>query len=236
MTPPGMASQIRRFFRERGDTQFAAGQRRFFGPEVKTFGVRGDAVKELARQVHAEVKRWPEEQRRELMERLWQMGRLESGALACHIERRFARGFGRRDFAILERWLDQYANNWAHTDGIASWLVAACIANDPTLLDDLWSWTDSPSRWKRRASAVSLLQEAKRGRHTDFLFRVAKQLLPDRDDMVQKGAGWLLKETYPRKPEETVAFLLRQRHAASRLTLRYAAEKMTAEDRRRVLG
>ncbi len=233
MMPRSMAGQIRRYFRERSDAQFAAGQRRFFGPDVEAFGVRGGAVNELARQVYAEVKRWPEEQRRELMERLWQMGRLESGALVCHVERRFGRGFGRREFAVLERWLDQYANNWAHTDGIASWLVAACIANDPTL--HLWPWTDSPSRWKRRASAVSLLQEAKQGRSTGFLLRVSKKLLADPDDMVQKGVGWLLKETYPRKPEETVAFLLRQRHAASRLALRYAAGKMTAEDKRRVL-
>jgi len=53
--------------------------------------------------------------------------------------------------------------------------------------------------------------------------------------MVQKGVGWLLKETYPRKPEETVAYLIERTGQASRLTLRYAVEKMTPEDKRRVL-
>ena len=63
---------------------------------------------------------------------------------------------------------------------------------------------------------------------------LADLLFPDEDDMVRKGVGWLLKETYPKRPEATVEFL-RERHAQiSRLTLRYAAEKMTPEDKRKI--
>lgn len=235
MTAGEMEERIRRRLLGHCDDGFRRGQRAFFRHEVDSFGVRGDAVKELAREAVAEVKRWPPGERDELMERLWRMGKLESGALVCHVMRRFGKSFGRREFPVFERWLDQYVNNWAHADGVASWLAAACVGNDPSLLGELWAWTDSLNRWKRRASAVSLLQEAKQGRQTEFIFRVAKKLLPDRDDMVEKGVGWLLKETYPRKPAETVAFLLREGRAASRLTLRYAAEKMSAADRRRVL-
>ena len=47
--------------------------------------------------------------------------------------------------------------------------------------------------------------------------------------MVQKGAGWLLKETYPKRPEETMEFL--RSCAFPRLVVRYAAEKMTKSDR-----
>lgn len=116
------------------------------------------------------------------------------------------------------------------------WLVAGCLARDERLLARVWGWTDSPNRWMRRAAAVSLLQEAKQGRLTEFVLRVAKKLLADRDGMVEKGVGWLLKEAYPRRPAEVVRFLVEEGSRASRLTLRYAAEKMTAADRRRVLG
>lgn len=231
-----MDRRIHQFLLDHADPAFSDGQRRFFRHEVKTYGVRGDAAKEIARQVYAEVKRWPAARREELMERLWKRGRLESGAVVCHVMRRFARTFGEREFRVFEDWLDRHVRNWAHTDGIASWLVAGCLANDPSLMERVWLWTDSPNRWKRRAAAVSLLQEAKRGRHTEFVLRVARKLLPQRDDMVEKGVGWLLKEAYPSRPAEVVEFLLRERHAASRLTLRYAAEKMTPADRRRVLG
>lgn len=231
-----MEKRIQQFLAGHADPRFADGQRRFFRQEVKTCGVRGDAVQEIARQVYAEVKRWPATRREELMERLWKRGWLEGGAVVCHVMRRFARTFGEREFLLFEDWLDRHVRNWAHTDGVASWLVAGCLANDPSLLERIWQWTDSPNRWKRRAAAVSLLQEAKRGRHTEFVLRVARKLLPERDDMVEKGVGWLLKEAYPPRPAEVTAFLLRERNAASRLTLRYAAEKMTAADRRKVLG
>lgn len=236
MTAEAMAERIDGWLRERADEEFGAGQRRFFQHEVESYGARGDAVREIARLVYGEVKRWTPEQRDELMERLWKLGRLESGAVVCHVMRRFARGFGRREFDLFERWLEEHVRNWAHTDGVASWLVAGCLARDERLLARVWRWTDSPNRWKRRAAAVSLLQEAKQGRQTEFVLRVAKKLLADRDDMVEKGVGWLLKEAYPRRPVEVVRFLVAEGARASRLTLRYAAEKMSAADRRRVLG
>jgi 3-methyladenine DNA glycosylase AlkD len=54
--------------------------------------------------------------------------------------------------------------------------------------------------------------------------------------MVQKGVGWLLKETYPQKPSEVMRFLLPWRTKAPRLVLRYAAEKMTSDDKTRVMS
>jgi len=54
--------------------------------------------------------------------------------------------------------------------------------------------------------------------------------------MVQKGVGWLLKETYPKKPAEVVRYLVAKREKTTRLVLRYAAEKMTVADRARVLA
>lgn len=197
--------------------------------------MRGPEVKALAAAVYREVKPWPAAERDRLMEMLWGAGKLESGALACPVYRRFARSCRRREFELFERWIDRYVRNWAHADGVASWLLAAAMGNQPELRHELLKWTGSESRWKRWAAAVGLLQEAKRGRHTGFIFQVARRLLPDRDDMVEKGVGWLLKETYPARPEETLAFLDKEGVAASRVTLRYAAEKMSEADRRRVL-
>jgi 3-methyladenine DNA glycosylase AlkD len=60
--------------------------------------------------------------------------------------------------------------------------------------------------------------------------------MEDEDDMVQKGVGWLFKETYPKRPSDVVRFLLANRTKTTRLVLRYAAEKMTAADKARVLA
>jgi 3-methyladenine DNA glycosylase AlkD len=114
--------------------------------------------------------------------------------------------------------------------------LGASIENHPELVKKLLPWTRAKKRWKRRASAVSLVYSAKRGEHTEEIIRIAQPLLADPDDMVQKGVGWLLKETYPKKPREVMRFLTPQTQSIPRLILRYAAEKMSKEDKTRLLG
>jgi 3-methyladenine DNA glycosylase AlkD len=152
------------------------------------------------------------------------------------VYRRFAKQCGAREFQLFTRWLDRYVDNWGLTDGVSLWLLGASIANDPSLIDKLDSWTRSKNRWKRRAAAVALVYSAKRGEHTGAILRIAAPLIEDDDDMVQKGVGWLLKETYPKKPKEVVRFLVANRAKTTRLVLRYACEKMTAADKTRVLA
>jgi 3-methyladenine DNA glycosylase AlkD len=137
---------------------------------------------------------------------------------------------------MFEHWIDRYVRNWSHCDGVSTWLIAACIANRPGLADRLARWTKSRNRWKRRSAAVSLLQEGKRGRNLQTIFHVCDLLLKDADDMVQKGVGWILKETYPKNPGAVLEFLDAWRSRAPRLVLRLAAEKMTPKDKRWLLG
>jgi len=217
------------------DPAFAEGQRRFFKHAISTYGVRTDKLHAAARDVYRIVKPWPVEARDDFMDRLWRMEGLEAAALGIYVYRRFAKTCGEREFRLFESWVDRYVDNWASCDGVASWLLAASIGNCPQLGEEILDWTASPNRWKKRTAAVSLLQEAKAGRRTELIFDVADRLLDVRDDMVEKGAGWLLKETYPKRPRETVEFLLPRRGRSTRLTLRYAAEKMTAADKKLVL-
>lgn len=225
-----LTAQIRRRLQKAADPVFQAGQTKFFREEVNCLGVRSPDLKRIESSVYREIKTWPQAERNRLFENLWQ-GCLEEGAIVCHLGRRFARHYGAAEFRIFERWLDKYVRNWAHCDGLASWLLAACIASEPALIPRLDRWTRSRNRWKRRAAAVALLQEAKKGRNTEAIFRIATLLQDDPDDMVQKGVGWLLKETYPKRPSEVVRFLTPWRATAPRLLIRYAAEKMNARDR-----
>lgn len=230
LTAAELLPQIRERLEAAVDPDFAAGQRAFFKHEVQTAGVRRAALGPIISFVAGSVRKWPATERDRLCAALWQ-GSLEEGVIVCHVYRRFAKGCGRREFRLFESWIDRYVHNWAHCDGLAGWLVAACIANEPELIPKLESWTRSRNVWKRRAAAVALLQEAKKGRNTEAIFRIATLLRNDADDMVQKGVGWVLKETYPKKPAEVVRFLAPWRATAPRLLIRYAAEKMNAGDR-----
>ncbi len=211
----------------------------FFKEPVKPYGVRTPQVREFARLAYRELKLWPVAERDRFVTELWKSGMLEEGVLVTHVYRRFAKSCNEREFAMFEQWLDHHVTNWSNCDGVSTWLIAACIANcianRPGLADRLARWTKSKNRWKRRAAAVSLVYEAKRGRNTKTIFHICGLLLTDADDMVQKGVGWLLKETYPKKPVEVRQFLDGWRTRAPRLVLRLAAEKMTEKDKRWLL-
>jgi len=61
-------------------------------------------------------------------------------------------------------------------------------------------------------------------------------LLKDEDDMVQKGLGWLLRETAKADPKRAVPYLMKIRKEAPRLVLRTACETLNPATRRRVLA
>jgi 3-methyladenine DNA glycosylase AlkD len=218
------------------DPAFAAGVSKFFKEPVTARGVRSPQLIELSREIYLEIKPWPVRTRDQFVTELWKDPHMEGGALACYVYRKFAKTFSEREFRLFERWLDRYANNWGHCDGLSVYLLAPAIAHGPELAHELPAWTQSKNQWKRRAAAVALVKEGKRGRHTELIFEIATALACDPEDLVQKGAGWLLKETYPAKPREVVKFLRERGEQWPRLVLRYAAEKMTSEDKRAVLS
>jgi 3-methyladenine DNA glycosylase AlkD len=232
-----LIEQVRAELRRLGDHRVRASIDRFFTPEQRTesYGVASPALKRIAQSAYGSVKAWPVAELDRFCVELWEGGTNEEGALVCYIYKRFAKTCGEREFGLFTRWLDRYVTNWGHTDGLALWLLGASIANQPSLIGDLEGWTRSKNRWKRRAAAVALVPSARRGQHTREILRIAEPLIPDEDDMVRKGVGWLLKETYPKKPAEVMRFLIPRRTKTSRLVLRYAAEKMSADDRARLL-
>jgi 3-methyladenine DNA glycosylase AlkD len=232
-----LLAEIQAEFDRVADPSTADSAQRFFKDQpIESRGLTAPEIQRIARDVFPRIKKLPLADRDRLCTALWESGKFEDGALVCYVYRRFAKECRAREFALFTRWLDRYVDNWAHTDGLALWLLGASIANDATLIGKLDSWTRSKHRWKRRAAAVALVDSAKRGEHTRAILRIAEPLIEDHDDMVQKGVGWLLKETYPKKPAEVVRFLIPRRTKTTRLVLRYAAEKMSAMDKARVLA
>jgi 3-methyladenine DNA glycosylase AlkD len=232
-----LLSEIRAKFDRLAEPRVAESAQRFFKDQaIRNRGVTAPQIKRIARDVYPRIKKMPVADRDRLCAELWATRNHEEGALVCYVYKRFAKQCGTREFALCTRWLDRYVDNWALTDGLSLWLLGASIANDATLVDKLDPWTRSKNRWKRRAAAVALVYSAKRGEHTRTILRIAAPLIEDEDDMVQQGVGWLLKETYPKKPAEVVRFLVANRTKTTRLILRYAAEKMTAKDKAIVLA
>jgi 3-methyladenine DNA glycosylase AlkD len=235
MEPNELLAAVRSQLAASADPKFRDALRWFFKEPVDPYGVRTPQVRKIAASAYKELKRWPVSRRDKFCNQLWKSGRMEEGGVAVCVYQRFRKHCASREFRLFEKWIDRHVRNWAHCDGVASWLIAASIENQPDLIPLLFPWTRSRNRWKRRAAAVSLLQEAKQGRNTEAVLKVAAELIADPDDMVQKGVGWVLKEAYPKKPRQVVRFLRACKHSAPRLVLRIAAEKMTQKDRKAIL-
>jgi 3-methyladenine DNA glycosylase AlkD len=86
-------------------------------------------------------------------------------------------------------------------------------------------------RWMKRAAAVSLILPARHGKFLSDIFEIADILLLDKDDMVQKGYGWMLKEAAKPYQKEVFDYVVKHKAVMPRTALRYAIEQMPPEMR-----
>lgn len=87
------------------------------------------------------------------------------------------------------------------------------------------SWAKSSKWWMRRASAVSLIYGLRRGKFLKQAFRTADILLSDKEDLVQKGYGWMLKVAGDKHQPEVFDYVMKNKRKMPRTALRYAIEK-----------
>jgi len=112
------------------------------------------------------------------------------------------------------------------------------VAADPKRCREVFRWAKSPNRWRRRAACVALIRGEREQKFFDQIVQLSNQLLQneDEDDMVQKGLGWLLRETAKADPKRTVPYLMKIRKNAPRLVLRTACETLPVATRKQVLS
>lgn len=202
---------------------------RFFKEEVKIYGVASASAQKFSRDFFKEVKDLPKDEILALCEEFWKSGYMEESFVACHWSDLIHDRLVRADFATLERWVSLYVSNWASCDTLCNHTVGGFIDMYPEYLGELKRWAKSSNRWVKRASAVSLIIPARNGRYLGDIFEIADILLLDKDDMVQKGYGWMLKAASQAHQNEVFEYVVRNKGVMPRTALRYAIEKMPGE-------
>ncbi|MDR1425557.1 MAG: DNA alkylation repair protein [Rickettsiales bacterium] len=205
---------------------------RFFREEIHPYGVDSARVKKIGKNILVALKGRPKSEVFSLCEELWKSGRLEKCELACELAYALRKSYTPDDFYTLEYWIAQFVSNWANCDSLCNHSVGAFIEMYPEFIERLKSWTRSKNRWQKRASAVSLIIPARRGKFLSDILSIAEALLQDRDDMVQKGYGWLLKVASEAHPDEIFDYLMAKRDIMPRIAFRYAVEKLPQELRK----
>jgi 3-methyladenine DNA glycosylase AlkD len=148
------------------------------------------------------------------------------------------RQFGRKGVdrqTIYDLYLRNTAfiNNWDLVDSSAPQIVGSFLADNPrAILDEL---ACSDSLWERRIAIMATMHFIKQGQFDDTL-RLARVLLDDREDLIHKAVGWMLREVGNRDLAVEEAFLAETYQTMPRTMLRYAIERFPEDKRKAYLA
>lgn len=218
--------EVRKELIESIDEKAKQNSGKFFKEKIKYYGVRVPIVNSIAKAQFKSISNRPKNAIFKLCEELWKSGYLEESIVACNWSYALRKNYVKSDFRIFKRWLKTYVNNWASCDTLCNHSVGKIIEMYPETITDLKKFVKSKNRWVRRASAVSLIIPARKGEFLKDIFEIADQLLQDKDDLVQKGYGWMLKAASERHQQEVFDYVMNNRAEMPRTALRYAIEKM----------
>ena len=161
---------------------------------------------------------------------------LETKSVGIEVVARYRGAFGPRLLPTWKRWLaGNLAANWATTDLICGRLIGPLLTDHLRLMPTMRTWAAHRNLWVRRASAVALLPAIRRGLALDAAYDVAAALHADREDLIQKAAGWMLREAGKQDPARLERYLRANGAAIPRTTVRYAIERFPAAKRRALL-
>jgi 3-methyladenine DNA glycosylase AlkD len=90
------------------------------------------------------------------------------------------------------------------------------------------------NRWVQ-GSAVTLIYRRER-QFLDDIFRNTDIILLDKDDLVQKGYGWMLKAAAEANQERIFEYVMQHKSIMPRTALRYAIEKMPGDLKKKAMG
>jgi 3-methyladenine DNA glycosylase AlkD len=228
-------SSIRRELEENSDEQTRESPKRFFKEKIKSYGVKTPLVKRISKKFYAEIKDLKKGEIFNLCEKLWQSGYMEESFIACSWSYALRKKYGPGDFDIFETWVSKYVSNWAACDTLCNHTIGDFVEKFPEYISSLKKWALSENRWMRRASAVTLIIPARRGLFLEDIFEIADLLHDDKDDLVQKGYGWLLKSASQAHEKKVFDYVMSKKDTMPRTALRYAIEKMSPELKRRAM-
>ncbi len=214
-------ARVSRSFFKTGPGQYGEGDH-FLGvtvPETRAISKRAHALvdHELEKLL---ASRWHEER---LLALLVLVRRYERGNAQ---EKKAVCAFYRRSFAAV--------NNWDLVD-LSAWQILGLELRAHARVDvvprELFALADSAVIWERRIAMVATFAWTKEGEAAPAL-AIAERLLGDREDLMHKAVGWMLREVGKRASRaELEGFLEEHAHTMPRTALRYALEHFAPEAR-----
>jgi 3-methyladenine DNA glycosylase AlkD len=146
--------------------------------------------------------------------------------------------FSKSDTAVKKSIYEIYLNNtvsinnWDLVDITAHHIIGAYIFDKNR--EPLYRLAASTNLWERRISIMATFHFIKQEEFEETL-RIAEILLNDREDLIHKAVGWMLREIGKRNLRVEETFLGEYYMQMPRTMLRYAIEKFPENKRQKYL-
>ena len=138
-------------------------------------------------------------------------------------------------FHVFHRWITEYLSGWGSCDDLCTHSVPYHLMKFPQFVNEYKNLTESENPWARRASAVTFIIPVRKKMFFEHVFDISDTLMHDKEDLVLKGYGWLLKEATRHYQDEVYEYVLSHRSDMPRVALRYAIEKLPEEMRKEAM-
>jgi 3-methyladenine DNA glycosylase AlkD len=118
----------------------------------------------------------------------------------------------------------EYVNNWDLVDSSAPKIIGRYLFENQSKRKILYDWVYSDKLFIRRIAIVSTYFFIQKNYFLDTL-KISKLLLNDKEDLIHKAVGWMLREVGKKNLEEETNFLDKYYKKMPRTMLRYSIEK-----------
>lgn len=226
MTNSKIITRIRSNLKSNIDIKTKSTAQNFFKEKIKAYGVKTSIVTKISKESFKGIESLGKRKVFSLCEELLKSGYLEESFIAFKWADYLSKAYEEKDFKIFEKWLYNHVNNWASCDTLCNHALGKFIEQFPKYVGTLRKWTSSKNRWVRRGSAVTLILPARKGLFLKDVLEISTNLIDDKDDLVQKGYGWALKEASRKHEKQVFDFVMKNRPIMPRTALRYSIELM----------
>jgi 3-methyladenine DNA glycosylase AlkD len=233
MKTPSYADVHRRLL-ALADSKHAEVARRYFktgpgeyGEGDKFLGIRVPVLREVVRDYDA----LPLTTLLKLLESPWHE---ERAVATLMLVRLYGKGGPADRESIYRLYLDslESINNWDLVDCSAAQIVGRHLSGKGRF--PLTRMARSAHLWTRRVAVIATAHDIRQGRFDDILF-LAPRLLDDKEDLIHKAVGWMLREVGQRDEAVLEEFLDTYATRMPRTMLRYAIEKLDPAKKQRYM-
>jgi len=208
---------------------------RFHKDNKNHISLASPLVKNISLKYFKEIKDLDKDQIIEICEELLNSHNKNLRTIAFYWAFRIKDQLEEGDFKVFEKWLEKYVDTWGSCDDLCTHAFGHLIYKFPKHLKKIDTWTKSKNKWVRRASVVIFIYSARKSKYLKDSLKISEVLLLDKEDLVQKGYGWLLKEISNKNQKLVFDFVIKYKKVMPRTALRYAIEKMPNQLRKQAM-